>query len=128
LTYSTSRLKNLLFFSVISAVFLLTAACSGGKSGTSAGSVVYTPGTYQGSGEGYEGTITVAVTVDEKKILRIEVLEHTETPGYSTAAFDGLIETIIDANSAEVDALSGASETSEGFLAATAEALEKARP
>jgi fumarate reductase flavoprotein subunit len=122
------------FLAVILAGFLF-AACSGeadagntGGTESASNTGVYVPGTYEGSGEGYEGTIKVSVTVNENKIIRIEVVEHTETPGFSTAAFEGLIEEILDVNSAEVDALSGASETSAGFLDAVEKALEKARP
>jgi uncharacterized protein with FMN-binding domain len=118
---------------ILAAAFVIAsgAACSGAKnpgangSGSSAG--MYIPGTYEGSGEGYEGIITVAVTVNENKITRIEVLEHAETPGFSTAAFEEVIGAIIDFNSTDVDALSGASETSGGLLQAVNEALEKAR-
>jgi len=121
---------------ILAAAFVIAsgAACSGasgaknpGANGSGSSAGMYIPGTYEGSGEGYEGIITVAVTVSENKITRIEVLEHGETPGFSTAAFEEVIGAIIDFNSTEVDALSGASETSGGLLQAVNEALEKAR-
>jgi fumarate reductase flavoprotein subunit len=115
---------------ILATAFLILGGCSGGngKSGSSSSGGMYVPGTYEGSGEGYEGPITVSVTVSENKIIRIEVLEHAETPGYSTAAFKEIIDEVIDFNSTEVDALSGASETSGGLLEAVNEALGKARP
>jgi uncharacterized protein with FMN-binding domain len=126
-TKGTNKSCFFIFF-VVLLVFAL-AACSETKSGTTgAGTVVYTPGTYEGRGEGYEGRrIKVEVTVSENKILRIEVVEHEETPGLGTAAFEELSETVLDFNSVDVDAVSGATETSKGFLEAVTKALKKAR-
>jgi uncharacterized protein with FMN-binding domain len=128
------RIPLLVILLTVCAAVLCTAACSGktaSPSGAPSGAAsvggLYTPGVYEGTGEGYEGPITVAVRVDETKIVRIEVMEHEETPGFSTAAFEELIGAIIATNSTEVDALSGASETSGGFLEAVENALEKAR-
>jgi fumarate reductase flavoprotein subunit len=112
---------------VLFVLVIALGACSGGK-GADAANVVYTPGTYDGRGEGYEGRrIKVEVTVSENKILRIEVVEHEETPGLGMAAFEELSEAVLDFNSADVDAVSGATETSRGFLEAVTKALKKAQ-
>ena len=39
---------------------------------------LYTPGTYRGEGSGYNGPIVVEVTVNESKILYIELVSHSE--------------------------------------------------
>jgi uncharacterized protein with FMN-binding domain len=71
------------------------------------------------------GPIKVKVTMDGDKIAKIEVLSHNETAGISDPAFK-LADTIIANNSTEVDTVSGATKTSEAFIAAVNDALAKA--
>jgi uncharacterized protein with FMN-binding domain len=117
------------FFPVtVSALLLMlmvffSACASGGNQGPP----VYKPGTYQGEGEGEYGPIRLAVTVSAREITGIEVLEHGETPGLGTTAFEELTREIIAANSLELDALTGASGSSRGFLEAVKAALALAR-
>lgn len=82
-------------------------------------------GTYEGEGIGKGGTIKIALTIENDAITGIEVLSHQETPGLSDAM--GIItEKIVDTNSIDVDNVSGATLTADGFLAAVADALSKA--
>ena len=53
------------------------------------------------------------------------MLSHNETPGISDPAFK-LADTIIANNSTNVDAVTGATKTSEAFIAAVNDALAKA--
>ena len=71
------------------------------------------------------GPIKVKVTMDGDKIAKIDVLSHNETPGISDPAFK-LADTIIANNSTNVDAVTGATKTSEAFIAAVNDALGKA--
>ena len=71
------------------------------------------------------GPIKVKVTMDGDKIAKIDVLSHNETPGISDPAFK-LADTIIANNSTNVDAVTGATKTSEAFIAAVNDALAKA--
>ena len=71
------------------------------------------------------GPIKVKVTMDGDKIAKIEVLSHNETPGISDPAFK-LADTIIANNSTNVDTVTGATKTSEAFIAAVNDALAKA--
>ena len=64
-------------------------------------------------------------TMDGDKIAKIDVLSHNETPGISDPAFK-LADTIIANNSTNVDAVTGATKTSEAFIAAVNDALAKA--
>lgn len=87
---------------------------------------VYLPGTYTGTGSGW-GDITVSITVDEYSITDIRVIQHTETAGVGTRAFNPLAEAMLKRNSADVDAVSGSTITSNGVIAAVKDALAKAQ-
>ncbi|MBQ1386930.1 MAG: FMN-binding protein [Erysipelotrichales bacterium] len=41
-------------------------------------SYLYTPGSYTGTGQGYNGPITVKITVNEANIIAIDILESAE--------------------------------------------------
>lgn len=101
---------------LLGASFLLISC--GGKD-------LYNAGTYNGEGQGHGGTIVVSVTVDSKAIQSIEVIENPESE-FSLKPMQTLIERAIKANSGDIDAVSGASETSAGMLAAISSALAKA--
>lgn len=96
-----------------------------GDSGEAEGA--YTDGTYEGTGQGYGGDILVEVTVNDGVISAIEVIDHGETQGISDAAFAEVPDAIIEANSADVDVASGASESSKGIIEAVQNALESAQ-
>lgn len=89
---------------------------------------VYTPGTYTGVGTGFNPNedIVVSVTVDYNSIISIAVDGHGETAGTGTKAFEPLSDAIIAANGTDVDAVSGATITSHGFIDAVDNALSKA--
>lgn len=80
---------------------------------------------YRGSAMGENGMINVKVTVVDGKISNIEVLSHEETPRLALRAFEELTNTIISTQTLDVDAISGASATSEGFIKAVKKALNK---
>ena len=90
---------------------------------TSSAAAVFTPGTYEGTGKGYGGDIKVSVTVDETSITDIEVLERTETESVGGAALPTLVDRVLDAQSVNIDGVSGATYTSDGFLTAIREAI-----
>ncbi|MCI6040494.1 MAG: FMN-binding protein [Clostridiales bacterium] len=71
------------------------------------------------------GEIKVKVTMDGDKIAKIEVLSHNETAGISDPAFTQIPEAIIAAQSTSVDAVSGATKTSEALIAAVNDALSQ---
>lgn len=73
------------------------------------------------------GEIKVKVTMDGDKIAKIEVLSHNETAGLSDPAFAQIPEAIIAAQSTSVDAVSGATMTSEALIAAVNDALSKVK-
>ena len=86
----------------------------------------YTPGTYTGVGAGKNGDITVEVTFSAEKIERITVISHSETPSLSDAAIANIPTQIVEAQSLGVDAVSGATYTSNGIVEAVADAVKQA--
>jgi uncharacterized protein with FMN-binding domain len=65
--------------------------------------------------------------VDESRILEIAILENAEDPFIGLPAMESVAGTVVEENSTAVDAVSGATASSLGFLAAVDAALEKAR-
>lgn len=87
-----------------------------------------TPGTYEGSGAGYDASgINVNVTVDENGIVSIEVLENNETPTIGGAAMETLVAQILETQSlGEEITVSTATLSSNGLKEAVAAALTAA--
>ena len=80
-------------------------------------------GVYEGSANGMGGAVKVAVTVEDGKISGVEVLEHKETAGISDPAIEQIPQAIIEAQSTDVEAVTGATVTSEAIKEAVAAAL-----
>lgn len=86
----------------------------------------YLDGTYEGEAEGFGGMITVQVTVKNGQMTDLSILSaDAEDSAYLSNAKD-IIPKILEAQSADVDTISGATFSSTGIKNATAEALEKA--
>lgn len=88
--------------------------------------IAFAPGTYEGTARGYNADITVAVTFAESTIESIELVSHSETFQVGTPAFDIMIPEIIAYTSTGVDAVAGATFTSNALLAAVNDAALKA--
>ncbi len=67
------------------------------------------------------------MTVEGGSIVSITLKEHGETAGIYEAAEKGVVEEIIKNQTAEVDAVSGATNTSKGIMEAVSAALEEAK-
>jgi fumarate reductase flavoprotein subunit len=78
---------------------------------------------YEGSAFGYRGHIYVQVSLSGGSISEITVIDSDEDRFVGGAAMEELIETVIELNSADVDAVSGATITSKGFLEAVRNAI-----
>ncbi len=79
-------------------------------------------GVYYGSGEGYQSTITVAVTVASGKITDVRIVSHADDAPYVARA-EKLIPNIINQQSADVDTISGVTFSSRGILSAVKDAM-----
>ena len=86
----------------------------------------YKDGTYQGSGTGFGGTIIVQVTVAGGQITSIDILSAAGETGSYLASARGVINSIIAAQSPNVDAVSGATYSSNGIISAVQNALSQA--
>ena len=73
------------------------------------------------------GDVKVKVTMDGDKIAKIDVLSHNETSGISDPAFEQIPAAIIEAQSADVDVVAGATKTSEALIAAVKDALSQVK-
>ena len=115
---------------VLAASLMLSACSTGSTETTAAETTAETTaaateaagGTFTGTGTGYHGDITVEITVDGETITDIQVTEHTETEGIGAAALPTLVEEALAGQTINVDSVSGATMTSNGFR----EALEAA--
>ena len=91
-----------------------------------AAAVSAAPVTTQGTGVGKHGDVTVAVTFDSGKIKDIKIVKQQENPVLVAKVFTDLKQHVIDTNSVQLDAISGATFSSKGFLDAVADAAKKA--
>ena len=83
------------------------------------------PGTYTGESTGYgDGKITATVTVDEDSIVEVKLEGENETDGIGIPVLETFGDKIVKAQSVDIDAVAGASTTSEGVLKAVSAALE----
>lgn len=90
--------------------------------------VTYNDGTYEGVGQGHGGDITVSVTVTDGKLTNVEVVSQNETEAIYSSAVDMIIEGVIANNgTTNVDAVSGATESSSGIMDAVNDALSQAK-
>ena len=88
----------------------------------------YADGTYEGSGQGYGGKITVSVTVEGGKLSKVEVIESSETATIGELALPVYAEAAPTvSNLDDIDIASGASNTLKGFKAAVEDALSQAK-
>ena len=88
--------------------------------------LAYKNGTYTGEGQGFGGTIQVEVTLENDTITDIQVVS---APGEDSAYLsqgEGVISTILAAQSTDVDTISGATFSSTGIINAVNDALGKA--
>ena len=94
-------------------------------SNTSMPSGTMKDGTYTGSGMGYNDNITVKVTVSGGKITDIAIVSSDDDEPYFTNA-RAVVARILSAQTTNVDAVSGATYSSKGIMAAVSDALQKA--
>lgn len=86
----------------------------------------YKDGTYTGVGRGFRPDLKVSVKVTGGKISNIEIVSHNESRGYYEQPFETVPKEIIESQSTNVDAVSGATRSSNGIMSAVADALKGA--
>lgn len=103
---------------------MLIAGCSTGSPASDGGT--FKAGTYEGSAEGYGGTLKVEVVLSAEAIDSVTVTENGETEGIGSKAVEALPQAIVDAQSVDIDGVSGATVSSNAIKEAVTKALEAA--
>lgn len=80
-------------------------------------------GDYEGSAIGYNGKLTVSVSIEEGKIKDIKVIKHSDDEEYFYDARDKVIQSILEKQSTEVDSVSGATTSADAIIKAVKRAL-----
>ena len=83
-----------------------------------------TDGIYTGSADAFRGDVEVQVTVKKQKVTDISILSYCDTEEYFFRAAPAVIEQMKAEQSLNVDAVSGATYSSNGIIHAVANALE----
>ena len=86
----------------------------------------YVDGTYDGEADGFGGTIAVEVTVEGGQITDLAITSADGEDSAYLSNAEAIIPKIIEAQSADVDTISGATFSSTGIRNAAQEAIEKA--
>ena len=103
----------------LAALFLITG-CAGQDFFREA---LYAPGTYNGTGRGYRGPIHVNVQISPAGIEDIAITGHSEGVYPGVEAMEELLEAVLETGSTDLDAVSGATFSSRGFLEAVENAV-----
>lgn len=93
---------------------------------SSMGAFAMTDGTYTGTADGRNGPVTVEVAITGDAIESVSVVSHVETEGVGTLAVDAIPGAIVEAQSLGVDAVAGATMTSDAIIAAVADCVAQA--
>lgn len=95
-------------------------------SGTVALAEGFAAGTYTGTAQGFGGDVTATVTLSETEITDIQVVGDQETDGLGSVAIEQLPPKMLEVQSPNVDAMSGATVTSNAIIEAVTAALSQA--
>ncbi|HCW73974.1 MAG TPA: hypothetical protein DHM90_09490 [Clostridiaceae bacterium] len=121
-------MKKILSLLLSATMVIGLAACGTDEPDTPAETPAETPGeageTLEGTGKGYGGEISVKVTMDGDKIVEVVAEGPDETDGVGTPALEELPAKIVEANSADVDVIAGATVTSKGIIYAVKNAMD----
>ena len=82
--------------------------------------------TVTGTAQGINGDVTVEVTLTKDTIYSVKVTEQQETEGIGDKAIAAVPDEIVSANSTQVDAVSGATVTSNAIIEAVKNAITAA--
>lgn len=92
---------------------------------SNAGEITFKAGTYKASVDGKNGPIEVEVTFSEHKIESVNVVSN-ETEGVSDASLKQIPADIVEHQSLQIDAIAGATVTSDAILTAVADCVKQA--
>jgi fumarate reductase flavoprotein subunit len=109
-------------FALLLASTLLLSGCSSNTATDS-----FAGGTFTGVGTGYSSEIELEVTLNaDKEIKEVKVLSEAETATIGSKALTVYVEEVVNAGSLDIDTVSGATVTYDGFILGMNAALETA--
>ena len=88
--------------------------------------LTFTPGTYEASARGIGSDVKVTMTFDEKSITDVQIDVSGETPDIGGKIGDQMASAILQAQSADVDGVTGATVTSDAIKTAAADCISQA--
>lgn len=109
------KINKFNFIFMILSTILILVGCSPSKNS----------GSFEGIGTGKHGEIKVTVSIKDAKITKIDIIKQSENKVLADKVYKELSNNIISKNSADIDVVSGATATSEGYLEAVKDALKK---
>lgn len=112
-------MKKLSLLLVLALMLFSFAGCSKGEEPAAAGEAK----TLTGTAKGFGGDVTVTVTVNGDDITAVDAVGDSETQGIGSNAIEQLPALIVEADSTEVDAITGATVTSNAIKEAVNNAL-----
>ena len=87
---------------------------------------IYTPGTYSASAKGISSDVKVTMTFDSRSITDVQIDVSGETPDIGGKIGDQMAQAILSGQTADVDAISGATITADAVKAAAADCISQA--
>lgn len=91
-----------------------------------ADSASFTPGTYEATERGFDGDVTVKVTVSDTEITDVAITGDNETAGLGGVVVEQFGDKIVAAQTPNVDTMAGATVTSNAVIKAATAALTAA--
>lgn len=119
-------IKRLCAMLLVGGMIVGVAACTQKQSDPTPGAEQSVTASGEGTGFGGAFQVDVTLSADKKTIEAITVGENKETPEIGGKAMELLTASVLDGQTLNVDAISGASLSSAGFLAAVSAAIEAA--
>ena len=116
-------MKKILSICLVAALLVSTAACGSKDSGNASEAGGDTQ-TLTGKADGFGGEVSVTVTVEGDKITDVKVVGDSETKDIGSKAIDELPAKIVEAGSVDVEAVAGATVTSDAIIYAVNNALD----
>ena len=117
---TTFTRRNLLRAGLAGSATLAAAAVHAAPTG------IYKPGTYTAKASGIGGDVRVTMTFDASRITDVVIDASSETPSIGQAAAETLKKLLLSSQKAELDAVSGATVTSNAVVRAAKKCIEQA--
>lgn len=117
-------MKRLTALLLACALTIGLVGCGSGEKNSKSTAARFKPGTYEGTSKGFNGEIKATVTLSEDKIEKIEVKADGETPTIGGAALEKLQKDMVDAQSPNLEAITGATLSTKGLIEAVSAAIK----